>query len=313
MKYFRNYPWGLQLLLFVLMAFTMLSFCSYCIMALLPRVAGVDFTQLQLINEHSAFGLIKSSILVQGIFSISMFLVPSLLFAYFTHPKPFGYVGIKIPAKNIHLILAVLLILGAMPVLIKIEELVGLIDFGASLKASQAQNDALMKAYLTMPTFTDFMRTFFVLAIIPAVGEELFFRGVLMKFAFKGTKRIWFSVFFTAFVFASTHSNVYGMFSIFLAGSLLATIYYLTGSLWCSIIAHLCFNGTQVVLSYWANSNASIKSFVGSEHLPIGLLIGGVVVFSSALYALIKTRTPLAANWTDDFDPSPSNPLHHGA
>jgi hypothetical protein len=231
--------------------------------------------------------------------------LPAVLFAYLAHPQPARYVGLRKPVKGLHLLLSVLLILGAMPILEEIQALVSHIDLGASVKESQAASEAMMKSFLTMPSFVDFLRAFLVMAIIPAAGEELFFRGVLMRFAYKGTKSMWFSVLFTSFIFASTHSNVYGLFSIFLAGALLASIYYLTSSIWCGILAHMCFNGTQVVLSYFAKSSPAVKAMVESDSISIGLLVAGALVFSGALYLLLKTKTPLAPNWADDFDTPP--------
>src|ERR1039458_7963457 len=107
-----------------------------------------------------------------------------------------------------------------------------------------------MSSFLNMPTFAAFIRAFIVMAIIPAVGEEMFFRGIMLRFTKKLTRNMVFSVIFTATVFALSHTNIYGFISIFLAGVLLAVIYNLTGSLWCSIVAHLFFNGFQIVVSY---------------------------------------------------------------
>ncbi len=302
MKYFRYYPWGLQLFLFLLMVFTMISLCSGCLLVFLPRIAGVQFADLMGLKEDSPFQLIKVSLIVQGISSAVMFILPSLLFAYFTHPKPLKYTGLVQPKKAFHIVLAVLLILGAMPLLEQLQAWIGLFNFSASLKASQAHNEVMMKAYLTMPTATDFIRTFLVMAIIPAIGEELFFRGILTRFLYKRTHSILFSIVFTSVIFAYIHSNIFGLLSICLAGAILASIYYFTGSLWCSIAAHMAFNGTQILLAYMAKTNASVNKFANSESIPVGLLVGGVVVFAGALYLLIKTQTPLPKTWGDDFE-----------
>ncbi len=302
MKYFRYYPWGMQLFLFLLMVFTMISLCSGCLYAFLPKLAGVTFADLIGLKQDSPFQVIKLSLIVQGISSVAMFILPSLLFAYLTHPKPLQYTGIVMPKKALHLVLAVLMILGAMPVLEQLQAWIGLLNFSAASKESQAHSEAMMKAYLTMPTVADFMRTFLVMAIIPAIGEELFFRGILTRFLYKRTHSILFSILFTSVIFAYIHSNIFGMLSIALAGAILATIYYLTGSLWCSILAHMAFNGTQVILAYMAKTNTAVERFANADHIPVGLFIGGTVVFAGSLYLLVKTKTPLPATWGNDFD-----------
>jgi membrane protease YdiL (CAAX protease family) len=308
MKYFRIYPLGFQLFLFLLMVLVLLSTCASCLYILLPKIAGIDFAQLSGITESSPYRLIKISVMVQGIASVAMFLLPSLLFAYLTHPKPMGYVGFRKPAKPVHLLLAVLLMLGAMPILEQIQSWVGLINFSTSIKASQAQSEATMKAFLTMPTFGDLLRTFLVVAIIPAIGEELFFRGILTRLIFKWSKSIVFSIFFTSCIFAFTHTNIYGFVSIALAGALLATVYYLTSSLWCGILAHMCFNGTNIILVYLGRTNTAVNTFNSSDHMPVWLLATSAIVFSGSLYFLIKTKNQLPPTWADDFDTPPPPP-----
>ena len=110
-----------------------------------------------------------------------------------------------------------------------------------------------------------------------------------------------FPILFTAAVFSYTHSNIYGYLSIFIAGVLLAVIYNLTGSLWCSIVGHLFFNGTQVTLSYLGTRNGAIKTIMTSNTMPVYLVIAGATVFCISFYLLLKNKTPLPPNWSDNF------------
>lgn len=301
MKYFRSYPWGAQLLLFMLLIATMLIFGGTMTYLLVPKFTGYNLDQLRMVTEQSPQSFIGVSLTVQGLLSVIMFLAPALLFAYLTHPKPGKYLGLTAPGDTIQVILVIFMMLGAMPVLWMLESLIGHIDFGAKVKADQAANDSLTGAYLTMPTFAAFIRAFVVMAVIPAFGEEMFFRGVLMRLAKRRTRTMALPVVFTAIVFAYSHTNIYGYLSIFLAGVLLAVIYNVTGSLWCAIVAHLFFNGFTVVMAYLGSSSPAIKAFVGGGEVPYYYVIIGVVVFTISFYLLLRNKTPLPANWTDDF------------
>lgn len=296
MKYFRTYPWALQLLLFVLMIFTLASLGQLCLHVLLPKIYGVQLSSVFQVNEHSAPELIHIAIVAQGVLSVMLFMVPSLLFANFAHPQPMQYLGLRAPKKPIHLLLSVMLIVTAMPLLMQLEQAMSHINVSADIKAKQAAAEGLQKAFLTMPTFGDFLRTFIVMAIIPAVGEELFFRGMLMRFARQKSRGMVMPIVFTAVIFAFSHSNYYGMPSILLAGVLLAVIYYLTGSIWNGILAHLVFNGSQVLLTYL---NVIDENANG---LHVGVVLGAGVLFGMTLYLLWKNRTPLADNWYKDFE-----------
>lgn len=302
MKYFRYYPVWLQLILFLSLVFTLTSFSILCLNVLMVKVWGINVYQTMAVNDHSSYALVKLSELVQAVGSSFMFMVPALLFAYLAHPAALQYIGLRKVGSAAQFLLVIIMMLGARPLLEAISGLIGQIDFGAGVKKSQEANDTIMRAYLTMPSLGDFLRVFVVMAIIPAVGEEFFFRGILMRFTAKISRSIWLSIVFTAALFALTHSNIYGLASIFLAGALLAGIYYLTGSLWCSIAGHMVFNGSQIILSYIGNTNDAVRNFENSQTIQWGLVGGGAVVFAIAFYLLWKIRTPLAANWTEDFD-----------
>ncbi len=303
MKYFRSYPWGLQLILFLLLIFSMMLFAGFMALTLLPKFTGYYYEQLLDINELSPVTLINTAVMVQGFGSLFVFLIPAFLFAYLTHPKPAEYLGLKPAGKPVQLVLVILIMLGAMPVLQLIEGLISHINFGAAVRKEQAANDHMMNAYLIMPSFAAFIRAFIVIAIIPAIGEEMFFRGVLMRFAKKRSRNMLLPIVFTAVIFSYSHTNIYGYLSIFLAGVLLAVIYYLTGSLLCSILAHMFFNGFQVILTYMNNTNATVKSFLDNNAMPFYFVIIGAALFSGSFYLLLKNKTPLPENWTDDFPP----------
>jgi membrane protease YdiL (CAAX protease family) len=235
-------------------------------------------------------------------------MVPAWVFSYLATPRPAAYIGLRAPGKKIQLLLAITLMLGIMPVLQLIEGLISQINFSPAIKAQQAASESMMNAFLTMPSFGAFVKTFIIVAIVPAVGEEFFFRGVLLRFARKPSRNMVGPVIFTAVVFSLTHANIYGYLSIFIAGVVLAMIYYFTGSLWCSILAHLFFNGSQVVLSYLSTNNASVKAFLSNTSVPFWYVAAGLAVFVGSYYLLLKNKTPLPDDWTNDFLPEELEP-----
>ena len=303
MRYFREYGRGQQLLLLMLIIFTFFITANIVIPWMLSGFYGINFTQLQDINLQTPLSVINIAILTQGVFSVLIFLIPAYLYAYFSHPNPSQYLGLIAPGKKIHFLLVILLMLGAMPVLQLLEGLIGKINFGESIRKSQQQNDDMMAAFMNMPTFMAFIKSFIVMAIVPGIGEEFFFRGIMMRFAKGNNKNMLFPILFTAVVFAFAHSNIYGFLSIFLAGTLLGFIYYLTGSLWCSILAHVFFNGSQIGLAYWGNTNTAVKQFTSGDSLMLYIpyAVAGAIIFAISLKLLLKNKTPLATDWPKDF------------
>lgn len=302
-RYWRSYPWFLQLVQFIILIAVLASFFVFGITPVVLNAMHVSANDVLAISEKSPRRVVDAALLMQVLISTGIFVLPVLLFAYFTHPRPAKYLGLVKPGKSVHWILAPVVIISATPLFIGIAELIGHIDFGSSVKEAQAVNDRTFKAMLTMTSPGQLIVSFFVLALLPGLSEELFFRGLIMRFAAKRARTIVFPLVVSAALFAMMHSNIYGMLSIFLAGMLLGTIYYLTGSLWCSIIAHACYNGLQVLLTYLSDKSETLKAIDEHNSVPLSWVVIGSVIFAGTFYLLWKSRTPLADDWSADYTP----------
>jgi hypothetical protein len=303
MKYFRYYPWGMQLLLFLLMTLTFMSGIWVILFNLLPRITGVPFEALASVTPASSLAVRQALLGVQGIQSVAIFMLPALAFAYLSHPQPRWYLGLRAPAKPMHLLLVVLLMAGATPILMGVQYLISLFDFGKEVKDAQLASENMFVAMLNTTSPAGLVTRFLIMAVIPGIGEELFYRGILMRFARQRSRNMLIPILFSAAVFAYSHTNIYGYLSIFMAGMLLASIYYLTGSIWCSIVAHVFHNGLQLLLFYFSDTNGTTKVSLQVDPVPLSLLAAGIVVFAGAAWALWRTRQPLPANWATDFTP----------
>lgn len=292
----------MQLILFGLMVFTLASFFTVVAYVLTPKITGLSMAEVSTgLTEYSTRKVKDAFLLVQALSSIGIFLVPPLLFAYFTHPKPGAYLGLRSPGKAIHWLLVLIIMVGAIPVLLGIESLFRELPLSGKLKEIQAQNDAAFKALLNMESFGAFLKTMAVMAILPAISEELMFRGIVMRMAYARSKRAGVAIAVSSFLFAAVHYNPVGLFAIFFAAVLLGSIYYLTGSIWMSMFAHFLNNGVQIFLMYLGTHNASVKAFAESDTMPMYLPIAGAIIFAGSFYLLWKNRTPLPYNWADDF------------
>jgi membrane protease YdiL (CAAX protease family) len=112
----------------------------------------------------------------------------------------------------------------------------------------------------------------------------------------------------SALMFAILHSSVYGFPSILMAGVLLGLIYYLTGSLWCCILAHLLNNGLQIILVYLSQGTPALKKAAETDQLPWLVVLMAMVLFIFALRRLWQERTPLPPDWTSDYMPDEPRP-----
>ncbi|MCH5600050.1 CPBP family intramembrane glutamic endopeptidase [Niabella ginsengisoli] len=94
-----------------------------------------------------------------------------------------------------------------------------------------------------------------VLALMPAICEEAFFRGGLQNYLYRGTGKMWLSVIIVSVIFSAVHFSVYGFLSRVALGIILGLLYQYSGKLWLSILAHFINNATAVIMMYVAKTN----------------------------------------------------------
>ena len=304
-RYWRSYPWYFQLLQLIILIAIMFSFFVLGLGSfLVPLLTGYSLADVAGLNERSPEMLRQAALLWQFLYTLGTFLAPSLLFAYATHPRPGRYLGLVKPGRTIHWLLVPVAMMGLIPVLLQLGHWIEMLPWWSESTRQEAQRlEDLTTIFTTMRSPGEFLKILFLMAVLPAIGEELFFRGVMMRFAAKRSLNVFFPIILTSLMFAFVHMNTYGLLSIFVAAVFLALVYYWTGSLWLSILAHFLNNGAQIVLLYLAENNASVASFAESNEVPMTLFLAGLAIFSVSFWLLWKNRTPLPSSWTEDYDP----------
>ncbi|MBV6645979.1 MAG: CPBP family intramembrane metalloprotease [Cyclobacteriaceae bacterium] len=94
-----------------------------------------------------------------------------------------------------------------------------------------------------------------VIAVFPAIGEELLFRGVLQNLFRKTFSNPHVAIWLSAFLFGAFHLQFYGVLPRMMLGVLFGYFYYWSGHLWLAMLAHFINNGFTLVAVYLSNRN----------------------------------------------------------
>ena len=89
-----------------------------------------------------------------------------------------------------------------------------------------------------------------VMAVMPAIGEELLFRGFLMG-TLKPKCKAWLTIAVTTFIFAAFHMSLIKLFTIGIVGLGLTWVTYKTGSIVASMCVHFLNNLMSVIISVY--------------------------------------------------------------
>lgn len=116
---------------------------------------------------------------------------------------------------------------------------------------------AAMTRFLTdFSSVTELSVALTVIAVIPAIGEEVLFRGIIQRKIFHKIGDMHFSIWATAALFSATHLQFYGFVPRMLLGAMLGYMYAWTRNLWTPIFAHFVNNAAIVVVVYLSHHQA---------------------------------------------------------
>lgn len=146
--------------------------------------------------------------------------------------------------------------------------------FEAQAKSKEVQLQQLTEYLTNFDGTFQFLFGLFVIAIIPAIGEEFLFRGLLQNLFSKGFGNAHLAIWFTALLFGAFHFQFYGAFPRMLLGVLFGYLYYWSGHLSLAMIGHFVNNAFTLITLY-LNSQGVIdyNITVAPELPPVSLLL----------------------------------------
>lgn len=131
--------------------------------------------------------------------------------------------------------------------IIQLNLLLPLPEYIATMGNSQ---DWLVAEVLHIESFNEFFFVLIVAAVVPAIGEELLFRGLIQKQFEVILRSPHAGIWITAILFSAIHLQFAGFFPRLFLGAFLGYLYYWSGSIWLPILIHFLFNGLQVLATY---------------------------------------------------------------
>ncbi len=217
------------------------------------------------------------NMVLQAVSTFFIFFVPVHIFASICYRKPLAYMGFNFHFnfKQILLVVGILILTfplsGALSTLNKILPISEY--WAAKFKAMELAREAQEAALININSFSRFIISLLVIALLPAIFEETFFRGGLQNLFARWFKGPWVAIILTAIIFSLIHLSFYGFLVRFALGLVLGFIFYYSGSLWLNILLHFLFNGVQVTALYvMTMKGIKVKNVEDSFPLWAGLI-----------------------------------------
>jgi len=223
---------------------------SVILHTLLAQAGIVFFTDVTLMAvsmmQFTSQSEIDAVKFIQMFSAIGLFITPTLLYAYLCDFD----LKLKLNFNRQTLLLAIAIMLLINPFIAFIYEWNMSFNIPDWMLVFDDNAEKITKYFLKMNTLGDLLFNLLVIAIIPALGEELLFRGYLQQRMTHWLGKPHVAIIITAILFSAIHMQFQGFLPRFALGLLLGYLFYWSGSLWLPIIAHLLNNAMAVTFAY---------------------------------------------------------------
>ncbi|WP_128547856.1 CPBP family intramembrane glutamic endopeptidase [Larkinella soli] len=278
----------LILLGFILLGMSIGSMIAGAVIVAWAAAGGNTVTNaFDLLNHPKDFaGSWYLLMFVQGISHLFSFLVPCLLYLRFIEHRPAGDLNDR-PLSTVQALgVVVLLTIAFMPfdgLIIEWNRNMSLPDSLSGLENWMRQKeDQLSELTTFLTTFTtpwQLAIAIFVIGVIPAIGEEVLFRGLVQRKLQQWFGNPHLAVWIAALIFSAIHVQFYGFIPRTLLGALFGYLYVWSGNLWVPILAHFVNNGFTVLMVWLYRRQMVSIDIENTDSVPL----------TGALFSLLLT------------------------
>lgn len=229
------------------------------------NIFGLDISAIDPENSNVVHALQLFQTLSGG---IGLFLIPAFLFPQVIHYTVDSMLMVTFKPGWKQLVLALVAILVSVPLISGLYQLnLGirfpefLKDWETGLRAMEKQAEQLTKIFVHADSTSDLFLNLFVVALVPAICEEFFFRGILLQYTRFISGSTWLSIIVSAVVFSAFHGQFFGFLPRLVLGIMLGYMFMNSGSIWVPVAAHFLNNAMAVLVVYFEKDLSALAVF----------------------------------------------------
>ncbi len=286
MKPFPQLMFSVFVILVCFLAFMIIS-----VVAAIPFLGFDALMNLSSINELTDPGTIKVLKYFQVVQAVGLFIVPPIILGRLFYGNISEYLFLNKSFTSASVLLVVVLVFVTAPFVNFVGEINSNMVFPEWLsgveqwmKSSEEKAEEITRVFLKVDTYGGLFFNLFMIAFLPAIGEELLFRGVIQRIFTKMTYNHHWGIWITAILFSALHMQFYGFVPRMFLGVLFGYLLVWSGSMWLPIFAHFLNNGVAVITMFMIDKNMlspgidEVGTSSGSYYMA-AISLGLIVVF----------------------------------
>ncbi|MCB9189153.1 MAG: CPBP family intramembrane metalloprotease [Flavobacteriales bacterium] len=165
-------------------------------------------------------------------------------------------------------------------------------DLQKTFEYRQAIQEKTIYAYIGS-TWKSYYSNLFLIALIPAISEELLFRGLIQNLFSKATQNIWTGILISAFLFALIHIQPFNFLPMFALAFCYGMITAFTGSIWITMALHFLNNALTISLEHFQ------RMFGWSEVIIPDLISISLILTSFVAIIIVIRSKKLPSKWNE--------------
>jgi uncharacterized protein len=202
------------------------------------------------------------------------------------------YLGLRRRPATFTILWACALMLAAFPFVLWLFQVNKALPIPEALRLMENDTNEAMKGLLRMHSPGEFIANLVLIALMPAIGEELVFRGVVQQQLMRHIANPWIGIAVTAALFSFIHFQFEGFLPRMLLGVVLGWLYWRSHNFWVPVAAHFVNNAVQIVVQYLFQHRISTIDLEKESDIPLYLAaISGALVFVMAERYAATLRT----------------------
>lgn len=280
----------------------LLSAVTFTVISMVAGTAiyGLRMTEVEgILADRSSPQALSIFRLIQTLSAIGTFVIPPFVIAYLFSERPMEYLGLTKRSKAATYFLIAICMITITPLINFLGEVNSQMHLPGFLKSvedwmksAEAQAADLTQMFLKMDTPSDMIINLFMIALIPAIGEELVFRGVVQRIFSTWSKNVHVGVWVAAFLFSAMHMQFYGFIPRMMLGGILGYLFVWSGNLWLPIAAHFVNNAGAVIFTYlYQHGQTKIDPDAIGAQSDFGSVAMSIALGAALLYVIWKRES----------------------
>ncbi|UAY53773.1 CPBP family intramembrane glutamic endopeptidase [Arachidicoccus terrestris] len=200
---------------------------------------------------------------MQIISTFCIFAGPAFLFNLFVRPHP-DYFMIKNRRPWRLWLLVIFIAVATISATDLVSWLQDQIPLSTDLKAHfdqvETRYDQQMLYMLELDSWGGFIKSLILIALLPALFEELLFRGCLQQIMLRWIKKPFWAILITSVIFSAIHGSYIGFLPRLFIGMILGYVFYYGRNIALNMVIHFINNGVIVAVLFYHNlKSGSLK------------------------------------------------------